>query len=232
MISIQKMIDNYLAEKRNTPREKSYKYIASNLGRCYRMQYLYRKGEPVSNPPDDRTYRVFAVGDIFHEFVQDIIAKQNNAQMEVKAENEDFSCRADMVIEDEVFELKSQHSRAFWYMTKSENIAEDKLPNILQGLFCVKLLGKKKLRLVFISKDDLCIQEYGFTLNGEWEEKLAQEIKTLNEIWVKQELPPACPRAYPKKKGEIIESQEGKYCNYRNKCLELGWDCEKLKEKK
>ncbi len=224
MLSIQLLIDTHLKQEREKhPHTSSGRYVASNLGKCYRAQFWYRAGEPVSNPLDERTYRVFAVGAIFHEFVQDIIAKQNNAQMEVSASNEDFSCRADMVIEDEVFELKSQHSRAFWYMTKSENIAEDKLPNILQGLFCAKLLGKKKLRLVFISKDDLCIQEYGFALNEEWEEKLAQEIKTLNEIWTKQELPPACPRAYPKKKGDKITYQTEceKYCNYKTKCEEI-----------
>jgi len=222
MNSIQTLIDEHLKAERDKREHKSSgRYIASNLGKCYRAQYWYRKGEPVSNPPDERTYRVFAVGDIFHQFVQDIIAKQPNAQIEVSASNEDFACRADMVIDDEVYEIKSQHSRAFWYMTKSENIAEDKEPNILQGLMCAKMLGKVAVRLVFISKDDLCIAEYGFALSHEWEEKLAQEIKTLNEIWDKQELPPACPRAYPKKKGDKIEYAECGYCGWKTKCEEI-----------
>jgi hypothetical protein len=227
MDSIQSLVDNFLREKRESKEHKSSgKFIASNLGKCYRAQFWYRKGEPITNPPDERSYRVFAVGDIFHQFVQDIITKQPNAQIEVSASNEDFACRADMVIDDEVFELKSQHSRAFWYMTKSENVAEDKEPNILQGLFCAKMLGKKKARIVFISKDDLCIQEYGFTLNEEWNKKLDKEIKTLRDYWKKDELPPACPRAYKKKKGDKIEYAECGYCGYKTKCDEI----EKLKK--
>jgi len=227
-VSIQELIDKALV--RNGERIRSGKYSPSSLGRCYRNQYWNRKNEPVSNPIDERTLRVFKAGDLFHEFVQSLVVKNNpSAQIEVRIEDDDFLGYADIVLNDEVDDIKSQHSRAFWYRSKLQwKDLEDKLYcNILQVLWYAVKLGKVKARLVFVSKDDLCIQEYPIILNDRWIKKLNEEINTLQEWWRKQELPPALPRAYLDDEGK---SEECKYCQFldtckaleKNKCADAG----------
>src|SRR3990172_13175395 len=65
--TVQQLIDEALVRPE---REGSGKYKPSNFGRCYRMQYWARKNEPQSNPPDERTLRVFKCGNHFEEWVK------------------------------------------------------------------------------------------------------------------------------------------------------------------
>ncbi len=212
-ISIQELLDKALERKGD--RVRSGKFSPSSLGKCYRNQYWNRKNEPVSNPIDDRTQRVFKAGNLFHYFVQDLlITHYPEAQKEVLIETEDFKGYADLVINNEVIDIKSQHSKAFWYRKDLEwKDLEPKLYcNILQVVFYASNLGKDRARLVFISKDDLCIQEYPIEAT-KWQETLKQEIGTLRDYWIKEILPPAIPRAY--------EGKECKYCNFMDTCFKL-----------
>jgi hypothetical protein len=210
MKPIQTQIDEYIKGKRGD-HIGSGKYKPSNLGRCYRLQYWARKGEPTTNDPDDRLLRVFECGKIFHDWVQNII--KEGVEIEKRIETEDFVGYADMVNTDEVIELKTVHSYQFHHL-KDETISETKLPNILQGMFYVKELGKKRLKLVYISKDDLCIAEYVFEYE-KFEMELRKEIANLRHWWEIQQLPPAIPRAYTKKnKVGVIECRDCQFCGF------------------
>jgi hypothetical protein len=216
--SIQAQIDKALEKKGE--RTRSGKFSPSSLGKCFRAQYWNRKNEPVTNPPDERVQRVFKAGNLFHEFVQGVIISNNpEAQKEVLVETEDFKGYADLVLTDEVIDLKSQHSKAFWYrkgLTWKE-LEPQLFCNILQVCFYAVNLGKEKARLCFISKDDLCIQEFPIIVDNH-KMKLGEEIATLRDFWHWNALPDAKPRAYPSKDGEFKECQ---YCNWMNKCFEL-----------
>ena len=215
MNGLQAKLDEALLKEREKERVRSGMYSPHLLGRCYRAQYWNRQGIEPSNPPDTRALRVFKCGELFHRFVQDLLPEH---QAEVEAtDGENFYGKADIVCEGEVIDLKSQHSKAFWWMAKSNyDISEEKKPNILQLMCYCWLLGKPRGRLVFISKDDLCVNEYVFEYD-KWREKLQEEIDTLKMYWEKQELPKAEPRAYGGK--------EGTYCSFKTKCLRMGWDC-------
>ena len=184
---MQKINDDLLAKQaERLTREGSGKFSPSLLGRCYRMQVWKRKGEPQTNPPDVRALRIFAVGHLFHEYIQ---SQLEGVEKEVKVETDDILGFADLVTEDEVIDIKTQHSRAFWYMQKGKyDVNKEKYPNILQVMTYAYLLGKPKGRLIFISKDDLCTEEYGFHLD-QWKGKVEEEIATLLDWWSK-ELPP------------------------------------------
>ena len=219
--SIQELINKALERKEE--RIRSHKFSPSSLGKCYRAQFYNRKDEPVSNPIEDRVLRVFKAGNLFHEFVQDLLIADNpEAQKEVLIETEDFKGYADLVLADEVIDLKSQHSKAFWYrknMTWKE-LEPKLLCNILQVVFYASNLGKDRARLVFISKDDLMIQEYPIEVK-KWQETLNQEIGILKVVWEAQTLPKAIPRAYPDKNGKFAECG---YCSWRDSCFKLeGW---------
>lgn len=217
-ISIQGLIDKAL--ERKDDRIRSGKFSPSSLGKCFRSQYWNRKNEPQSNPIDERTNRVFKAGNLFHEFVQDVIVANNHGtQAEVLVEDDDFKGYADLVMTDEVVDLKSQHSKAFWYRKNLtwDELAPKLFANALQVAFYAVKLGKKWCRLVFISKDDLCIQEYPFEVE-KYRVELDREIATLKDFWTKQVLPPAIPRAYPDKEGK---SAECGYCGWKDKCFAM-----------
>lgn len=210
-VSIQGLIDKHLKEKNDEPRNRSGKFSPSLLGACYRRQYWNRLDEPKTNPPDERALRIFAVGNIFHEFVQQFIEKEKT---EVVIETENFYGRADIVTEDAVVDIKSQHSKGFWWMKKEGyDISKEKYNNIMQVVFYAKELGKPWARLVFISKDDLIVEEYGFSVE-KWLPEIEKEINTLVELWRGGKLPEAEPRLYGGKECE--------WCAYLDKCKEYG----------
>jgi hypothetical protein len=167
---------------------------------------------------------VFAVGHLFHEYIQ---SQLEGYEKEVKVETDDILGFADLVSEDEVIDIKSQHSKAFWYMKKdSYDITKEKYTNILQVMTYCYLLGKPKGRLIFVSKDDLCTEEYGFHLD-KWFGEVTTEIQTLREWWIgmeaTSELPPAIPRAYGGK--------DCQYCMFLDRCkLEFVEFTEPIKE--
>lgn len=220
-MNIQQLIDEALSKKE--PRIRSGKYSPSSFGRCYRLQFFNRKDEPKTDLPDDRSERVFKAGNLFHEFVQQtIIANNPTIKAEVLVEDDNFKGYADLVTDDEVIDIKSQHSRAFWYRQGRvwADIEPEIKHHILQVVFYAQKLGKLKARLVYVSKDDLCIQEYIFN-TSKYIPEIEQEIKTLQDYWNGGRLPKAEPRAYGinKKTGKHKDCD---YCSWAKKCKETG----------
>lgn len=218
--TIQALVDKALIRP---DRERSGKWNPSSFGRCYRQQFWNRKNEPKSNPPDERSIRVFACGQLFHDFVQGIIAGDNLFGKEVLIESDDVKGFADLVSDNEVIDIKSQHSKSFWYMSKFKNddIKKEKYANWLQVGYYARELGKKFMRLVFVSKDDLCVQEYVQPLDEYWLKQIEAELTALRYLWgraVRQEIPKASPRCEPNAKGEFWECD---YCNWKDKCFKM-----------
>lgn len=208
------MIDDHLKNIQESRKERvpSGKFKPSLFGACYRRQWWARNNEPITDPEDERGLRVFFAGQLFHNFVQQFFP---DTEKEVLCETEYYKGFADLVSDDEVIDLKSQHSMAFWHMQKSEDIYKDKFNNWLQVAFYAKVLNKKYCRLVFISKDDLCIQEYILDTEKILPD-LENEIEVLCSI---DKIPQAQPRLYYKKKTGKFEECE--YCNWKTKCRSL-----------
>lgn len=217
MISIQSQIDAYLKDKqeKSLTRERSGKWSPSKFGRCFRMQYWSRKNEPATNLPDERTLRVFECGNVFHDYVKKFLP---DTFQEVLVEIDDVKGYADIVDKEAVYDIKSCHSYKFHYMDEpSYDIGTEELPKILQVIYYAKYLNKQKGVLVYVSKDDLCMKEPVFMVEGRWGDILNIELMMLREFWTKGVLPPPEPRAYG--------GYEGKYCQYLDKCKSLGFNC-------
>lgn len=215
---IQQLINEALLAKQaeRSKRERSGKFSPSMFGRCYRAQIWDRKNEEVTNPPDERALRVFAVGNIFHDWIQSYLPKHD---CEVLIETEDIKGYADIVFDDCVTDLKTMHSKGFWWMAKSNyDMKKEKLPNILQVCAYAWLLNKPKASLCFISKDDLCINEYPLDVK-EWIPAVELELKALRYFWAEAKLPPALPRCYMQVDGT---SKECGYCSFS-----IGGKCKK-----
>ena len=214
---IQELIDKHIAQLNDAElnsRTPSGKFSPSLLGACEKRQYLNKIKAEVTNPPDERAYRVFHVGRMFHDFVQKFF---DDAETEVACEDELCKGYADIVTEDTVIDLKSQHSRSFWYMKKTDDILTEKMNNWLQAGWYAKQLKKPKVSLVFISKDDLCIAEY--TLPYEKiEPHLEEELYNLSKI---TDEPEKNPRLYGGKEKEDKKTRVAKecsYCNWKDYC--------------
>lgn len=220
--SIQDLIDEALVRPE---RKGSGRWKPSSFGYCYRRQYWERAGEKITNPVDKRTLRVFKVGSIFHDFVEGLLkANHPEIQTEVRIETDDVLGYADIIIGDEVVDIKSMHSMGFTYLDKTKDIQKEKYNNWLQLATYAVLLGKSMMRIVWVSKDDLRIQEYLFPVSEYWKGEVENELRTLRGYWLTQTLPPAQPRCFKRKDDDKVECK--KYCPYFIKCTEV----EKQKE--
>ena len=218
-MKIQDIIDNQLnlEQEERSKRERSGKWNPSMFGCCLRRQWFNRKNIPPSEPFDSRTLRVFKCGNLFEKFASDLYVAQNpKALTQVKIETEDVCGYADLVEDDVVSDFKSQHSKSFWWMTKSADIRNDKYNNWLQVMYYAWKLAKKYGQLCFISKDDLAIQEYRQNFeDGYWLEELSKELKNLSLVW-NEGMPEGKPRIYGG--GEKGKGKECGYCNWKTLC--------------
>lgn len=227
---VQEIIDSVLNSKEKKP--SSGMISPSKLGQCYRRHYWSRKGETETNPPDERTKRVFACGNIFEDFVvKNLLLRYPDWQTQVEVTKDDVHGFADIVSPDEVMDVKSQHSKAFWWKTKEMQSGKDIVDifyqNWLQVMMYAWILGKEKARLIYISKDDLAIQEYCITLDDYWKNELDMELTKIRYYWNNKVTPPAQPRLY----GGEETKKECSYCQYKDKCQKGGLnDCGKLDE--
>lgn len=214
MLNIQEILNKEVNKERE-PRAIT-SWHCSGLGSCLTGRYLERLGLPPDEEFDDRTLRVFSVG---HHFEDWLISKLSNAQISlqtqvrVKDDALGVSGYADAVIEGNgqklVYEVKSKHSKAFWYMDKKKE--GPNLHHKMQLWFYLYNLNIPEGRLVYISKDDLAILEYPVFLRDEdLATMVMDEIKLMNAAW-EAKLPPA-PIADPK-------AWQNKYCRWHKQCV-------------
>lgn len=212
--SIQEALDENL-KKENEEREPKeiVSWHSSGLGSCRTGQYLKRLGEEPVKDFDARTLRVFAVGNMMEDW---LVSKVPNISLETQVRIEDkennLSGYADVVVEREegkiVYEVKTIHSRAFWYLQKGEGAYKH---HKMQLWTYLNNLGIDEGRIIYLSKDDLAIAEYVVMRDDKEVEKLVMdELNILNGAW-KAQLPPE----------PVRDSKDFryKYCNFHKKCL-------------
>ncbi len=215
--SIQEFIDEEIKEK-NTLREKREQttWHASSLGSCLCGQYLSRLGVKSDKPYDKRTLRVFDMGNKIEDWLINLITKQKGYNFEKQGrifdEKLNFSGYYDLKIkkdnEEEIIEIKSKHSRAFWYMEKKGEGAQ--FQHQMQLWSYLWFTGIERGRIVYISKDDQCILEYPIFKNNEnLKEIILNQLDILNEAWEKKIPPLPAPK----------DSWQAKYCLFHKQCL-------------
>lgn len=184
----------------------------SNFGRCYRMQYWYRKGEAVSNPIELKALHIFRVGNIFHRDIQALLPQD---EVEIEFKTEDVFGHADYVPKDGdyVEDFKTIGSFPWKLMgNKNYDIVKDKMSYIYQVMAYCKFLSKPRGILTFVHKDSYSIRTFEFKYSF-WEETIETELEVLRRYWKEDILPPAVPRAYG--------CRDCSYCPFQYKCDEL-----------
>jgi CRISPR/Cas system-associated exonuclease Cas4 (RecB family) len=220
--SIQEVINGSLRKDQN--HKTSDYWYASELGTCQRKSTYRRKGIEPTEKLDDRTLRVFGAGDIFHDWIQKLIEQEGFL---VKKEGEFFNAehnlkgRYDLLAEKDgyriLYDIKTVHSRMFHWLEKSGGQAKD---HHCCQLTAYKMFSGEKIdeaRMLYLSKDDLCVSEIP-VITEKYEQKVIDELNSLNSFWEKGELPPQLPEIEDNKINWICN-----FCSFKTLCRGENW---------
>jgi len=202
------ILDEFIVENRGLQEHLNDKFRVSDAGRCRLMRFWKRQGKPATDIPDARTYRIFEVGIIFHEWLQDLLTEKG-ILIEKEKEVEDIHRRGhiDAIVKNGerlvLYDFKTVHSRKFNYLK-----AESDIHYHFQVVTYAMMLpyGVEEIRIAYISKDDLRIMEVPVNTDG-IEEGVRKDWDTLLLYWQEQKAPPPNPKDW-----------ECKYCIYRSSC--------------
>jgi hypothetical protein len=218
MIPIQEIINKKILQAREERNKPIESWHCSKLGSCLRGVYFERLGIKPDKEFDGRTLRVFDVGKMFENWVMGLITDQVGVKFDTQVRVEDkklnVSGLADLVLdyqkEKKVYELKTKHSRAFWYMVEKGEGANRH--HQYQLWLYLKLLKIKEGSIIYISKDDLTMAEFPVLLSDKKiEAEVMNELDLLNRAW-KMKDPTILP--LPEK-----NDWKAKYCRYHSHCL-------------
>ena len=215
MNNIEAIIDQYIAEQRSEQDQDRHhdKFRVSDAGRCHLMRFWKRQGKPFTDQPDERTRRVFEVGHVFHRWIQDILQKKGlliAKELEVKDEHRIGHVDAIVRYADDwlvMYDFKTVHSRKFHWKKKEGGNGD--LHYAMQAWTYYQMcnLDIHEVRIAYISKDDLCIDEILVSDYDSIGSKTREDWEMLITAWEKGEEPKPNPMDW-----------ECKYCVYRSIC--------------
>lgn len=171
-------------------------FRGSKLGSCLRQQYYEATGEPVTNPFEDRLYRIFEQGHVIAQtFERNLKAsglfRQFLSEVPVSMPEYNFSGNIDHLViwkdtdRVEVIEMKSMNSNGFKYLKGP------KAEHAIQAASYAVALERNgynadaedptiDARVVYVSKDDFLISEY--TIGREWYDKAIRVLEIGNKF--------------------------------------------------
>lgn len=218
--SVQTLINEAVKDREDRPKER---WWATDFGKCLGGAYYSRLGEK-GKEKDDRTYRVFKAGNLFEQFVIDTLKSKAQGYEFIQPKTiylkeHDLAVRPDLIVKNKetgkqyVYEFKSCHSDKFWWMEKK---GEGPDKHYLMQTYCeLMATGIEEGRLMYISKDDLCIAEYSISIHDEEiKMKVLKELQALNEAWRVKVPPPVEPAIV---NGKI--NWKAQYCPHHHLCL-------------
>ena len=211
--SLSHLLDQQLKSEREE--RKSSRFHVSSAGQCYRKRYWQRANQPQTNPPDERGLRIFAVGNLFHEWIQAKLGLMGILiSKEQPVKDEHRSGRIDAVTLQDgqyiIYDFKTVHSRKFWYLTKKNETDPQYAHQIVTYLDMLGgQFGNPQLRILYISKDDLALEEIVIRPQ-DWTRAVQEDWDEMIDYWERGVLPPA----------ESKFGWECKYCNWRDLCKE------------
>lgn len=185
---VRPAIDDFLLKEAEERRDYGDYWSASSAGYCMRKVIFDRLGVDYVNP-DARKQKVFSVGHIFHEWIQDITKKAGiSVAQELELIDEKFKIKGhidDLIQTDDgivLYDYKTQNSRAFSYKKPGMNYYH----RMQLGTYMMMLRQTKtpdgdeieypvdEARILKISKDDLRMAEEVLF----WDDRLAHDVKT------------------------------------------------------
>ncbi len=209
----------------------------SQLSGCLRQTIYQSRGTPESNPRDARSKRILRVGHIVHEFTQDGVGRHpevlaSYAEVRITHPYYRVTGSVDQIVQLApavwvVIEYKTINSMAFKYRDLPKPEHERQLVAYLVTLrdfgsadSTIGPLGDSLAggRIVYISKDDLRIEECEVFLTPAREQELASTVAELEAHKAAGTLPPRLPLEPDPKTSKATRSWRCRYCPYQDLC--------------
>jgi len=213
--SIQETITDTL-RKEQEGRERQVKaWYASKLGSCLTGAYLERLGNPPDAPFDDRTLRIFSLGNLVEDWVLSKIEGKVEYETQERLEDKELDLvgRPDLIIslkkEKIIYEIKSQNTRSFMWMQKRKEPGQKH--HRMQLWSYLHMTKIDEGRLLYVSKDNLALAEYPIFRSDKYLEGLVRgELHILNRAWKEKKAPPPLL-------GE--KNWKNTYCSHHKQCV-------------
>lgn len=231
-LDLQRVVDAYLRQERDEERRERRGWYVSDLGQCLKGVYLQR----LEGPPayDDRRLRLFSVGNIFHHWLVGKIKSTGYevlAEERMESEEHHLSGRADLIINHgertTLYELKTMHSRGFWYRQRSGGLA---LPHHEMQVTAYMWFLKERFpnlqgRIWYVIKDDLAVLTVPVRYREETVTEIKRQLDVLNRAWESEVAPePAEDLVYDEQMGRWVVNWQAKYCPTHDRCTgDVDW---------
>jgi len=230
------------------PRQPDGMWHPSGLYGCDRKTIYEVRGTAPTDDRDDRSYRILEVGQIMHDFIQGALKHSNTyvaqAWDEVKINAPDIKLvgSVDMLVQHhdksyEVLEFKTINSYAFKSKEHPKEEHSGQVQAHRHGLryyggivnegtpqeHAIEPLGSDltRARIIYVSKDDMMMEEYPVEWTAEGDADLISRINRLESHQSSGTLP---ERLKPEvKKGKLQRNWLCGYCQFQTKC----WDEDK-----
>lgn len=220
-------------EENDSHVDEGYWY-PSQLGFCDRSAVLQHAGvEEI--PHDDRTLRVFYTGRIVHQAIQDLHPwevvghelRVRNEEYKVSGKIDSLARLPDGTLE--VQEFKTMNSRSFSYadLPKKEHLYQigvyllwPSSYEVEPGVWTFHPVPDRG-RLVYISKDDLRVEEYIVTIGPELEGQIKNKLVSLENAYQKYLVDGSLPtplmpvEKVSRGKKKIEMAWQTRYCGFR-----------------
>lgn len=206
---------------------------ASQIGRCPRSHFYKRLGIESVKEQTDRLGRVFSVGDIFHEWIQDLVTADDQpegisgphgtiyrplVEHEMFDKELDLGGRCDIILRDDntgktiLFDIKTVHSNKFTHIADEESPDWHYQMQLAAYMTLMKRAGTPvdEGRILYVSKDDLRTLELTYHLTPEKEKAVLDEVGLLNKHWKDKTLPDCTCGTDPRTDWQL----KAGYCDY------------------
>jgi hypothetical protein len=202
------ILDAYI-EHLDEERVPDGKFHPSSLWMCDRQAVMVARGEPQNIKPDAKTKRVFKIGNIIHEFIQEAMAFKYNHE-----DSHGTQMKSEFLIDEQYLtghgddvlfvQWLTEDEEAVVYEYKStrnlSKVRKDKKANthhIKQGAtYCAGLAAAgtkvKELHVVYFEKTNLDIEEFVYPYDPAWRDEVDRKIADLAPYLDKPGEYPAC----------------------------------------
>ncbi|MDP6704156.1 MAG: Dna2/Cas4 domain-containing protein, partial [archaeon] len=225
MIDFDELVDNFL--KRESKKKTIGRYYPSEIGSCLRKIW-YSYNFP-SEEKDKDLIKIFALGDMIHDFVVKVLESDKNAHIDsigdeipFTREVEDFiiSGRIDNLI------LLKEDSKKLLIEVKSikqlNGLDDAKPEHKMQLQLYMNSLDIKDGVILYIDKQNLKSKVFPLTYDEEMANKIIERFKILHTSLTNNIIP--VPEARIEDKGYIC-----RFCEYEDRCYA---ETPKLEEQK
>jgi CRISPR/Cas system-associated exonuclease Cas4 (RecB family) len=173
-------LEKYIEKRKEWSKENYIKtntiFHASEAGLCPRKIFLER-----TCPMDENEilYKMFEIGNIFHEFIQSkIFHGENERPLAYTIDNLKILGRADIVMPNEIIEIKTIKNVNYLFVPKEEHV--------IQLNIYLNVLEIPKGRIIYVNKNDFESKEFDIIKSKPLFDKTVKRIQYIANMLKKK----------------------------------------------